>query len=105
MESRPRTISNEHLRIADIPDDLDGWQEFALTFDGYRHHGSLEKCAAIANARNPVTLTEYRTCLFFEQRRWRHFGQEPDTETRAYVLRLLDGMRRLLVAGESATRS
>lgn len=65
-----------------------------MTFDGYIHWGSFEKCAAIANQAKtaytegkglPVSLTALRTCLFFEQRRWRHFGEDPDAETMEYI--------------------
>jgi hypothetical protein len=62
--------------------------EYALTFDGYEYakaHFALE-CGDLANARAavfqttgqwPGTFEELRCCLFFEQRRWRHFGEEP----------------------------
>jgi hypothetical protein len=97
-------IANAELQLQDIPSSIaivgpGGWNEFALTFDGYEHCGSSKSCAKLANKAwsefatefesnhflgngnaseeiakrmPPRTLTEYRICLFYEQRRWRH---------------------------------
>lgn len=81
--SNPDLLSNAELTLSHIPPqgaDQDAIQRFALTFDGYKHWGSFERVAEIANSGHPTTLSEWRTCLFFEQRRWRHFGAEPDAE-------------------------
>lgn len=63
---------------------IENWEQFALTFDGYAALGS-ERCAEIANKQSPSTLTELRACLFFEQRRCRHFSRNPDAETSRYL--------------------
>ncbi len=65
-------------------------QRFALTFDGYKHFGSFERCAAIANRRRDgegghENLSELRGCLFFGQRRWHRFGDTPDAEAMSYI--------------------
>lgn len=89
-------IHNRDLTLADIPPSQAGWDvigAFALTFDGYRHWGSFEACAEVANARRGSSLTELRTCLFFEQRRWRHFGDEPDAGAMAYIWDLVESIR------------
>jgi len=86
--------------VEDLPvpgADWDEIQRFALTFDAYIHWGSFDKCAEIANNRKASTLTELRTCLFFEQRRWRHFGQEPQGEDMAYMHELIEGIRSRLL--------
>lgn len=78
-----RHIPDNELRLEMVPKSDAGWhtiQEFALTFDGYGLHGSFEKCAEIANSRRHETIGDLRTCLFFEQRRWRHFGEAPNEE-------------------------
>lgn len=93
-------IANKDLKPADLPKGLRNWGEFALTFDGYLVHGSFEACAKIANRKAPNTLTEYRTCLFFEQRRWRHFGVEPEGEALVYIRSLVAGIRAKLKARE-----
>jgi hypothetical protein len=96
-------IPNERLRAVKMPPQDADWHEierFALTFDGYKHWGS-ERCAEIANARQHGTLTDLRTCLFFEQRRWRHFGSAPDEENMAYIRSVLEQIRvRVSAANE-----
>ncbi len=79
----PHEIPNERLKQEHLPrpdDDQLVWVQFALTFDGYAEKGTQEACAAFANAARehwkqsgtlPVGLSNLRTALFFEQRRWR----------------------------------
>lgn len=91
-----RTIPNVDLTLDMIPSIDSDWGiffAFSLTFDGYKECGSLEACAEIANARRCSTLTELRICLFFEQRRWRHFDETPDGETMAYLRSLVEKIR------------
>lgn len=76
-------LANTELRLEKVPlpeADLDCIAEFASSFNGYEHWGSFEKCAEIANAERHDSLTNVRTCLFFEVRRWRHYGDDPDEE-------------------------
>jgi hypothetical protein len=87
---------NDGLTAANIPSSKAHWRtitEFALSFDGYEYWGSFEKCAKIANSRRNRTLTELRTCLFFEQRRWHHFGESPDKEAMKYIRGLIEKIR------------
>ena len=89
-------IDNDDLSPTDIPDASADWDvigEFALSFPGYDIHGSFERCADIANEQRHATLTDLRTCLFFEQRRWRHFGEEPDGEAMQYIKSLVQKIR------------
>lgn len=87
-------IPDAALRASDVPTLFEEWSKLAATFDGYAEFG--DRCAEIANARNPRTLSEYRACLFFEWRRWRHFGANPDDEARAYIWSLVEGIRSSL---------
>lgn len=93
-------IPSEDLALADIPGPEARWTEildFALTFDGYEYWGSLERCAEVANARAHGTLDCLRTCLFFEQRSWRHADERPPTKKRlAYWHSLLKKMRAMV---------
>jgi hypothetical protein len=94
-------IANDDLVLADIPASDADWGDiipFAHSFDGYKIMGSFEACAAVANQRRHETLTELRTCLFFEARRWRHFGEDPDPPAMEYIRGLLIKMRDKIVA-------
>ena len=100
-------IPNDKLRAADIPASDSTWSEvwpFALTFDGYAWS---EECGETANRiqqdyvelgalREDLALPELRASLFFEQRRWRHFGETPDDNAMAYVYSLLEAIRQLM---------
>ncbi|MGH8545173.1 MAG: hypothetical protein ACREX3_16430 [Gammaproteobacteria bacterium] len=88
-------------------------EKFALSFDGYKRHGSFARCASIANRceatykKNravPNTLDDPRTCLFFEQWRWRHVGQFPDTAAMRYIGALLTKIRRLVRSSRARTK-
>jgi len=99
-------IANEELSESDLPPPEAGWREigrFALSFNGYEAWGSFQKCAEVANrwgdafratATLPDSLTELRTCLFFEQRRWRHFGYDPNEEAMRYISALVEEIRK-----------
>lgn len=94
-----REVANTDLTPTDIPPADADWYtiaEFALTYDGYQRWGSFEKCAEIANAQRHGSLDELRTCLFFEQRRWRHFGDEPDAESMAYIRGVVEKIRGIV---------
>lgn len=98
-------ISNAELRAEDIPAPEADWSEigtFALTFHGYEACGSFEECARVANAARPSTLSELRTCPFFEQRRWRHLGDEPDDESLDSIRGLVERIGAKFVSGELA---
>jgi hypothetical protein len=89
-------IDNSDLSASDLPSRGAPWdaiQKFALTFDWYRRSGSCARCAEIANSRKHDTLSNLRTCLFFEQRRWSHFGAPPDTETLSYLHGIIEEIR------------
>ena len=102
----PREIANAELGESDVPPPNSGWQKIgrnALSFNGYEWWGSFEKCAEIgkrgleafrATGALPGSVTELRTCLFFEQRRWRHFGLDPDEEAMNYIGALVEEIRR-----------
>lgn len=102
-----RHIPNSALVVSLLPGSATSWDEiqrFALTFDGYEHCGSSEACAAVANARKADSLSDLRTCLFYEQRRWRHFGEEPDTKAMTYIKSVLEQIRdRVALANSCQT--
>lgn len=82
-----------------------GWEaigDFARTFDGYEYWGSFDRCAEIANAQRGETLTELRTCLFFEQRRWHHFGDYPNDDAMRYVRGIIECIRAIVEGAASS---
>ena len=101
------TIPNDSLRLDDTPSaDADGTEIWRLadTFNGFKHWGSFDRCVEIANLhfydqlRN-ANLTELRTCLFFECRRWHHFGDLPDWHCKPYVRGLVEKIREMVASG------
>jgi hypothetical protein len=99
------TIPNSQLIDSDIPSRRSSWKKiepFAFTFNGYDHWGSFKKCREIAqlgvaNYRNHLnfdqSLTDLRTCLFFEARRWKHFEKKPSKNGMEYIHLILDAIR------------
>ena len=93
-------ILNIDLRGDQIPSTLSDFTEisiFALTFDGY---GRIKDIGSFANKISneydkdqtnitKLSLTELRACLFYEQRRSHHAGDEPGRLTREYINSLL----------------
>jgi hypothetical protein len=97
-------LANTELTPADIPSFTEAWsriEPFALTFDGFRYWGTVEKCAEIAQSRRPGSLTELRTCLFYEARRCKQAGKPPDPKTMKFIRALLYAIRRKVESGET----
>ncbi len=98
-------IPNTQLIETDIPSHRAGWkviEPFALTFNGYDHWGSFKKCREVAKFgvdlyRNQKDLsqsmTDLRTCLFFEARRWKHFEKKPSKKGMEYIHALVEAIR------------
>jgi hypothetical protein len=101
MNSIPNTLLIEK----DIPSRRAAWKNilpFAHSFNGYEHWGSVKKCREVA--RNgiilhkskqelPQSLTDLRTCLFFEARRWKHLEKNPSKAGLVYVHALVEAIR------------
>lgn len=99
-----KTIPTVQLKVSDLPAEnaeVEDLFRFALSFDGYRHWGSFSRCAEIANARDHGSLDKLRTCLFFEARRWHHFGDTPDEEETRYWRSLVAEIRLRLLRLDS----
>lgn len=97
-------IQTGELRVHDLPTTYGDWSDyarFAVTFSPNDREGCAEFAAgAFANWRRtsdvPRTLQELRACLWFEQRRWRFMGREPDAEGMQYAAALIRAMRNHL---------
>ena len=105
-------IPNSQLLEKDIPSSQASWKKifpFALTFDGYEQWGTFEKCQEVAklgidlfrrNQKLSQSLTDLRTCLFYEARRWRHLDKNPNKKGMEYIHALLAAIRVRVIAGE-----
>lgn len=102
------SIANGELTIDDIPPpNADFWpvvSQFALTYDVYSLHPNergnaaqraLEKFRRLKQL--PGSLRALRTCLFFEQRGWRHSDGTPEGEDLAYIHALVEAIRAKVV--------
>jgi hypothetical protein len=94
-------IQTGELREKDLPTSYGEWTDyanFALTF-APRDREVCRELASDAFSRwrrigeVPRTLEELRACLWFEQRRWRFLGREPDAEGMRYAGALIRAMR------------
>jgi hypothetical protein len=94
-------INTGELRETDLPKSYGEWSDyarFALTF-APRDRELCRELASDSFARwrrtgeVPYRLDELRACLWFEQRRWRFLGREPDAEGMRYVGALIRAMR------------
>ena len=97
-------VANTELTPADIPSFKEEWariEPFALTFDGFKYWGSVEKCAEIAQTRRPGSLTELRTCLFYEARRWKQAGKAPDAASMKFIRALVYAIREKVDSGDT----
>ena len=96
---------------ASVPTPEATWSEiwhFAHLVDGYRTHG--DALGDMANASvshfereheiDPLLpLSDLRACLFFEARRYRHFGHDPDSDDTPYLRALVTAIRDLTADG------
>jgi hypothetical protein len=109
LRKKPDEVPNDSLTASAVPRVTASWHTivaFALTIDGYKAIGRKE-CAQLANrvkaefskdvaSVETLSLTELRLCLFFEQRRFNHFGHEPQDADRIFVNALLVAIQRMI---------
>jgi hypothetical protein len=99
-------VPNAELAATEIPRRADSWDavsDFALSYDGYEYWADLPELARRVVQRwtrsrtLPGALDELRACLFYEQRRWHHFGEEPTGRSAEYMRAILDAIRTVAV--------
>ena len=98
-----RLIPNSYLTLSDIPSpdaDIDTIGLFALTFAGQENWGSVAECARVTDSQRQSTLTDLRTWLFFERRRWHQFQEAPDEEAERYWRSLVEKIRARVKADD-----
>ena len=92
-------MEGDSLVVPTRASTIDEIFRFALTFNGYERLGGFEPVGELANDVSeawhtngdfPDDVDALRTALFFEQRRWRHFGYPPDEAADRYLRALVD---------------
>jgi hypothetical protein len=98
-------IPNAELDITAVPGRGESWDavsDFALSYDGYAYWDDLSTLAGRVLQRwtrrrsLPDTLDELRGCLFYEQRRWNHFGEEPTGRSAEYMWATVEAIGALV---------
>lgn len=106
-------MPNAQLRVHGIPERGDSWDavsSFSLSYDGYAYWDDVSELATrrirgwTRHHTLPTSIDEVRACLFYEQRRWHHFGEDPNGRGEQYVWALLDTLRNLVAARGTAAR-
>ena len=85
-------IKTSDLRVENLPDLGASWRvvsRFALTFDPVEIGDYGEKSGDLDNICDESSVVELRSHLYVEQRRWNHFGDDPDDET-------MDGIKTIM---------
>ena len=86
-------IPSVKLAMRDIPKQNAVWSKiisFALSFD----LTEIEKSdLSIESNLDTLTISDLRFILYIEQRRFNHFGREPNEETMRKIYRILDLIR------------
>jgi hypothetical protein len=103
-------IPNSELLEKDIPAQNAAWSKilpFAESFNGSEHWGTFEKCREIAkqgitlfrsDQQLSQSLTDLRTCLFYEARRWNHLEKNPNKKGMEYIRALVEAIRVRVLA-------
>jgi hypothetical protein len=100
----PNHVANDRPTLAQAPAaeaDLHAIFELALTYDGYEHWGSFEKCAEVANTNPHRTLTELRTWPFFLRRCHHHWGTRPTKREATRLRGPITKVRKGIASGAS----
>ena len=89
-------ISDADLKLSNIPAPLTEWHalcDFCLSMDGYSMFTKERQQQLMHRKCIPSTLTELRTALFLEQRRFRGTDTYPDENELVYLHALVEAIR------------
>jgi hypothetical protein len=92
MTSFPPHIATSDLRLSDVPETSTDWHvigRFALTFNPTECDPYSIKDQSFDAITPDTDLVHLRSRLFLEQRRWNHFGRDPDTVA-------IEGVRKII---------
>jgi hypothetical protein len=108
MKADQERIPNCRLTKSDVPAGNCPWRTialFALSFNGYEEIPN-DGCGKLTNRvtqefrKDPASLrrynlTELRACLFFEQRRFHHYGWNPGPDDMTCIRALVGAVRNM----------
>jgi hypothetical protein len=73
-------------------------------FNAYEQLGGFKSAATAGNKKaqdiSGCSLTDLRAALFFEYRRYNHFGYDPDPQAMVHLHALVEEIRRRIQNGE-----
>jgi hypothetical protein len=95
----PIRITTNDLQLPDVPEESADWHvigRFALTFDPKEADPYSIKEQSFEAMTPDTDLVHLRSRLFLEQRRWNHFGREPDATAMEGVRKLVSLIRTKL---------
>jgi len=100
-------IRHHELREEHVPRPGTQWGKiipFASTFNAYEQLGGSKAVAIAGNQKSQdlaaCTLTDLRAALFYEYRRYNHFGYDPDEMAMTHLHALVEEIRRRIQNGE-----
>jgi len=99
MPTFPAYIPTQSLKLSDVPNESASWPtigRFALTFDPAEDDPYQLKVQDLAALSASSSLIRLRAHLFLEQRRWNHFGREPDAASMSSIRRVFALIRAKL---------
>jgi hypothetical protein len=100
MPSFPERVSTKDLKLSDVPVESSDWNviaRFALTFDPKESDPYTIKDQSFDAMTSDSDLVHLRSRLFLEQRRWNHFGREPDQVAFEGIRNILSFIRAKLI--------
>jgi hypothetical protein len=92
MPTFPIRIATGDLKLFDVPEESADWPvigRFALTFDPKKADPYSVNDQSFEAMTPDTDLVHLRSRLFLEQRRWNHYGREPDAAA-------MDGVRKII---------
>lgn len=95
MDTR-KIISSNTLSIMDVPQRNSSWRvvsAFCLTFDTTE---KVQKNLSIDSNYQRLSISDLRYILYVEQRRYNHFGKEPEIIIRQKIDDIIETIRTKL---------
>lgn len=102
-----KPILDERLTVDLIPGRGATWQQIEMFALSYPEGGAASGPPALeykAKGALPAELSALRSCLWFEQRRWRHQQAVPTGEHLEWIHRLLEAIRAHVVSRTAASK-